>query len=46
MRMAFTRHHFAGIFAFALRTLAAHETPMVQEEPFFRRSQRAGGGLV
>jgi hypothetical protein len=29
--MAFTRHHFAGAFAFALRTLAAHETPVVQK---------------
>jgi hypothetical protein len=31
MWMAFTRHHFAGTFALALRTLAAHETPMVQK---------------
>jgi hypothetical protein len=31
MRMAFTRHHFAGTFAFALRALAAHVTPVVQK---------------
>jgi hypothetical protein len=31
MCMAFTCHHFAGTFAFALRALTAHEAPVVQK---------------
>jgi hypothetical protein len=30
--MAFARHQFTGTFAFALWTLAAHESPVFQEE--------------
>jgi hypothetical protein len=33
MRMALAGHQFARTFAVAFGTSAAHEAPMVQEEP-------------
>src|SRR5271157_6405729 len=42
VRMALARHQFPRTFAVALRTPAAHEAPMVQEEPQQRPSRMWG----